>query len=232
MSGTDRTLSLIDRVNKGRESAAFDVDRDYRQRLCALVERELGNRFSSRIGAEDVVQPAFRSFFRGIEEKGWTIDSKQALWALLVRITLRKTQKAIERELARKRHPDIEVPGEDVLLRSLEPQPDDAVEVSDLIEKVLEGLEPPDPEIFRLQLEGHTQAEIAELTDCTNDRVRTSIDRILNVRRRHRPPRRELTYLKGIAASASSKERFLGRRVAYAGVRHRMHRATCRFLRR
>jgi len=134
-----------------------------------------------------VVQPAFKSFCRGVaERKSWVgrIDSEDGLWRLLVRITLRKMLKAIEKETAKKNHPDSEVPGEDVLLRSLEPLPDDAVEVSDLIEKVLEGLDPPDPEIFRLQLEGHTQAKIAELTGYTNGRVRTAIDRIRDRLRR------------------------------------------------
>ena len=42
------------RVNRNSESAAAELDGRYRQRLCALVAREMGQRFRAREDPEDV----------------------------------------------------------------------------------------------------------------------------------------------------------------------------------
>ena len=47
-----------------------------------------------------------------------------------------------------------------------------------LIEQVLEGLQPPDPEIFRLRLQGCTRSEIAQTVDCSDGVVKAKLDRI------------------------------------------------------
>ena len=59
-----------------------------------------------------------------------------------------------------------------------EPSPEDAAEVADLIERAIDGLKPPDPEIFRLHLEGFTRPEIAARFGFTEATVRGKLDRI------------------------------------------------------
>ena len=62
------------RINRNSESAAAELDHRYRQRLCALVAREMGERFRAREDPEDVVQSALRSFFRGAARQRFQID--------------------------------------------------------------------------------------------------------------------------------------------------------------
>ena len=93
-------------------------------------------------------------------------------------ITRHKMLKHEERHEALKRTPKKEVPAEGQWFPTREPNPEDAVEVADLIEHVLDGLEDPYPEIFRLRFQGCTRAEIAEQLNCSNASVRFKLERI------------------------------------------------------
>ncbi len=184
MSDPDLSSDFFIRLNEGRESAAERLDRKYRGQLCQLVEREMGKRFASREDPEDPVQSAFKSLHRGIQEKRFRIDDSIGLWSLLVKIVRRKILKHVEYHNAQKRSPQKEAPLEGGWLPAREPRPEDAAHATDLIEQVLEGLQPPDPEIFLLRLEGCTRAEIAERVNCTEAAVRIKLDRIRDRLRR------------------------------------------------
>jgi RNA polymerase sigma factor (sigma-70 family) len=163
-------------LHRGSDSAAEEVDRRYRQKLCAFVEREMGKRFAGREDPEDPVQSALASFFRGVEEGRFRIDHSRKLWGLLATITRHKMLKHIEFMEAEMRNPEKEAPLEGDVAASPEPRAEDAVAVADLIEKVIEGLEPPAPEVFRLRLEGLTRKEIAKRVECTEAAVRVKLD--------------------------------------------------------
>lgn len=178
MAKSDFPSTFFVRLNDGTASAAELVDERFRQKLCSLVERELNRRFASRLDPEDVVQPAFKSFFRGISEKGWRIESKEAMWGLLVKITRNKIRKVVEKQTAEKRELGREVSGEGYPHLSSEPSPEDVVLVADLMERVVADLSPPDPEIFRLRLEGNAMSRIARLTNVPESRVRTTLSRV------------------------------------------------------
>ena len=184
MPKSEWSSTFFIRLSDGNESAAYQVDDRYRKRLCALVEQELSRRLSERLDPEDVVQPAMKSFFRGLDEKGWRIVSEEALWGLLVKITRSKIKKTVEKHSAGKREPNREIPSDELELASPEPSPLDAVIAADLVERTIEELSPPDPEVFRLRLEGYTMAEIAEVTALTVVRVRITLNRIRDRLRR------------------------------------------------
>ncbi len=160
------------------ETAIIRVAESYRRQLCNLVEREMGKRFQSKVDSEDVVQSMYGSFFRGKRERDWTIDDEIDLWRLLATITRHKMLKRIEQITAAKRSPDKEVSAETNLLASREPSPDDAAVASDLIEKALDGLGPPYPEVVAMRLSGLTRKEIAEKLERTEAVVRSMLQRI------------------------------------------------------
>ncbi len=184
MSDRDFSADFFVRLNKGTESAAEQLDRRYRLQLCDLVSREMGKRFAAREDPEDPVQSAFRSVYRGIKEKRFQIDDSAGLWSLLAKVVRRKVLKHVEHHDTIKRTPDKETPAEGNWLPTGEPSPQDAAHAADVIEQVLKGLEPPDPEVFFLRLEGHTRAEIAERVNCTEAAVRIKLDRIRDRLRR------------------------------------------------
>ena len=52
------------RLQAEADLAAAALDEQYRTRLCRLVEREMSRRFRRKEAPEDVVQSAFRTFYR------------------------------------------------------------------------------------------------------------------------------------------------------------------------
>jgi len=188
VSNPDLSSNFFLRLNDGRESAIEDLDRHYRQQLCSLVEREMGQRFAAREDPEDVTQSAMASFCRGLKDKRFQVDQAGKLWGLLATITRHKMLHHIEHEGTGGRTPDREAGAAGDWIPNREPLPEDAAHLADVIEQVIEGLAPPDPEIFRMRLEGHTRAEIAKKFDMTQAAVRTKLDRVKARIRKLLPP--------------------------------------------
>lgn len=160
MSDADRASRFDWPLKVDSDSFADELDRRYRERLCRLVQREMNRRCSRREDPEDVVQSVFRTFCRRAADGEFQIDHSAALWSLLRRITLRKTQKHIERIRAARRDPARE---EYVEMNDLPDPGPSAVQarlLGDVLETVLDGMRPPEPEIMRLQLCGFTLEEI------------------------------------------------------------------------
>ena len=166
------------RLNRNSESAAAELDYRYRRWLCALVAREMGQRFRGREDPEDVIQSALRSFFRGAARQRFQIDHSGGLGEALVTITRYKLLKHVEHHDAEKRRPAREAGNVEQVQALGDEDVVAAAEVADLIQTILVGLQPPDPEVFRLCLEGHSINEIAERVQCTRASVRYKLDRI------------------------------------------------------
>ncbi|MGA7698057.1 MAG: LuxR family transcriptional regulator, partial [Thermoguttaceae bacterium] len=81
---------IVSRLQAVTDSMAADMDDRYRQRLCQLVEREMNRRFRRREDPEDVVQSAFRTFYRRNAQGEFRIDFSTDLWRLLETITRHK----------------------------------------------------------------------------------------------------------------------------------------------
>jgi RNA polymerase sigma factor (sigma-70 family) len=196
MSTTGSSQNFFIRLNDLHSSAMEELDRRFRERLCALVEKEMGKRFTAREDPEDAVQSAMASFCRRMQEQRFQIAKSNSLWALLVKVAREKMLQHVEYHNAEKREPDREVRSEDESLLSREPSPEDAVLVADIIEQAIKGLPEPDPEIFRFRLEGYTREEIARQFNLTEGTVRWKLDRIRDRLSRLLPPE----------ASSSSKK--------------------------
>src|SRR5262249_11119131 len=74
------------------DEAARRIWERYVQRLLALAEQDIEQSVRARIGAEDVVQSAFRSYFR--RRADYDLADRDELWSLLVTITLNKVRNA------------------------------------------------------------------------------------------------------------------------------------------
>ena len=152
-----------ERVLAGSESAAGQLDSRFRRRLCALVEREMNQRSRRREDPEDIVQSVFRTFFRRAAKGEFQVEHSGALWKLLQQITRRKILKHAEYHHREKRSPEREQYEMDDLLAVKPPDAREARLLGDVLEAVLARLEPPEPEVLRLQLYGYTIAEIVDI---------------------------------------------------------------------
>ena len=72
----------------------------------------------------------------------------------------------------------METPKQSDRLTAGDPSPQDVAAVSDVLARLITSLEPPEPEILRLRLEGYTREEIALELGLSESRVRTGLDRI------------------------------------------------------
>ena len=63
MSDILPSTAFVDRVNRGTDSAAVEVERRYRDKLCRLVQTEMARCLRAREDPEDVVQTVFRTSF-------------------------------------------------------------------------------------------------------------------------------------------------------------------------
>ncbi len=170
---------LPQRLQAGHSTAASSINRRYRQQLIALVYREMGDRLARREDPEDIVQSAMCTFFRGIQERQFHVDSSGALWKLLETITRHKILKHIERNRADKRNPSREqTMNSQMFFPAADPSPAEAAHLIDVMEQALKGLDAPYAEIFFMRLEGFTLEEIAQKFNCTRAVIRTKLGRI------------------------------------------------------
>src|SRR5947208_145401 len=97
------SAELLARVQEGSEQAAEELFQRFAERLIAVAGKHLSSRMTRRVDPEDVVQSAYRSFFRKARKGGYTVHRSGELWRLLVGITLHKLHHQVERHTAGKR---------------------------------------------------------------------------------------------------------------------------------
>jgi RNA polymerase sigma-70 factor (ECF subfamily) len=181
MSDTPSTKGFVGRVNRCTDSVAVELDHRYREKLCALVQREMARSLQTREDPEDVVQTVFRTYFRRAAKGEFHIACSSDLWALLTTITRHKILKRAEYHGAfkRMRAAEAPLPQDDQILGN-DPDPQDAVVVTDLVKETLQGLDDSYRDVFQLRVQGCTEAEIAKQLKTTRAAVRYRLERIRN----------------------------------------------------
>src|SRR5262249_32747898 len=81
---------LVARLRAGDQTAAAVVVDQSACRLIGLARNPLDRRILSKEDPEDVLQSVFKSFFHRCRQGQFRLDSREALWALLVSLTLHK----------------------------------------------------------------------------------------------------------------------------------------------
>jgi RNA polymerase sigma factor (sigma-70 family) len=173
-----------------RERAALLIWRRYFRDLLELARNHLNQRIRTREDEEDVLQSMYQNFCLRQQRGEFDLSGRDALWSLLVRITLRKARNTAKkhgrdrRDVAREQT----IAGGDELESSqwaLEqmdaagPSPAEAAVLNEALERRLEALADPDlRQIALLRLEGYTNREIAELFDRTERSIERWLERI------------------------------------------------------
>lgn len=179
---------LLDDFIGGNDRAAAKIVDRYAQRLINLARSRLTNRLRNRIDPEDIVQSAYRSFFRRAGDGDFELKRSGDLWRLLAAITVHKTLKRVEFEKAKKRDyrseenviagasSNSEFPGFADFDR--DPTPDEAIMVVDELAAVMKPLSERDRGIIERRLQEMTFEEIAASTEVSESTVRRVLRRI------------------------------------------------------
>jgi RNA polymerase sigma-70 factor (ECF subfamily) len=160
---------LMVRLRLGDDAAAAEVHGRYVRRLVALACTHLDARTRAKADPEDVVQSAFRSFFRRCEGGAFEASNWDALWALLAVITVRKCRDrrrnvgAQRRDAAREQpwdgRPEADQQASHLLVG--EPTPEQAAMLAETLAQWLSSLDAAERAVVELGLMGHDDADIA-----------------------------------------------------------------------
>lgn len=175
---------LIAAFKAGSETAARDLFDRYCEKLMRLARRRIGQRMTTRVDPEDVIQSAFRTFFVHVKNDEFTFEGEDDLFKLLVRLTVNKTLRQIAHHRAAKRDPSKEVAqgsGDNDILANItahEPSPEVEVAVLDELERFLGQLPEFDRRVLELKLQGNSTTEIAEALGSYDRKIRRVLERI------------------------------------------------------
>ncbi|HEY7156921.1 MAG TPA: ECF-type sigma factor [Gemmataceae bacterium] len=156
---------LADLLRRGDSAAGALLLQRYAERLIALARQHLDQRLRGKVDPEDVEQSVLRSFFRHHAEGEWDISDENALWPLLVRITLYKCHRHLEHFLAARRdvRREVEPAKTEQAAIDPEPTPEEAARFAETAETVMNRLGTEiKRDIFRLSLQGYSVVEISE----------------------------------------------------------------------
>jgi RNA polymerase sigma-70 factor, ECF subfamily len=181
----DHWQRLIQGLRTGDSRIAQEFWDQYGALLLQVAERHLGGKLRRRVGPEDVVQSACRTFLRRARLGEFQLPDSAALWHLLCAITLNKVRQQTTFHLRQKRGLDRELPldpepGED---RGIDPQapgptPAEAAEFADQFQQLLGELDEEERQMVDLKLQECTHEEVAEQLGCSERTVRRVMKRL------------------------------------------------------
>ena len=174
---------LMARLRAGEDAAAAEVFGRCADRLMGLARSRLDSAIRQKVGPEDVVQSAMRSFFVRNVAGQFDIRDWHSLWMLLMVITVRKCVKQARRFQCERRDVRREVSaplksGARWELVSGDPTPVEAAVLAETVEQLMTALEPRDRHILSLSLQGYEVRRISEQVGYAERTVRRVLGHI------------------------------------------------------
>lgn len=177
-------IELLAAHDDGAAQRVFD---QYVNRLISLARSRLSSRIKRRVDPEDVVQSAFRSFFRRAGEQAFELADSGDLWRLLVVITLNKLRRRVEhhqaakRSVSREAQPVLSDDGSAIEFDGKFDTPEAAVELQDELTHLTQSFDETQRRMIELRLQGYQLEEIADDVGKSERTVRRTMDRLKSV---------------------------------------------------
>lgn len=160
---------LLARYQAGEEAAADAIFNRYVHRLIGLTRSRLSRKLARRLDPEDIVQSAYRSFFRAARAGEFEVSEGRKLWSLLATITLHKLYRQVRKQRAAKVNVNQDqsvasldgIPLEQV---AGDPTPFEANEIAEILQDVMASLTPLQRQMLQMHLQSHSVHEIAKET--------------------------------------------------------------------
>jgi RNA polymerase sigma factor (sigma-70 family) len=178
---------MIGGLRNGTRTVVREFCDRYGKSLERLAEKHLSGGLRRRVGAEDVVQSACRTFLRRAQIGEFELADAEGLWGLLCAITLTKVREQTRYHMRQKRGLDREVHQTDASANGLprmfdradnEPTPAEAAEFADQFTQLVAGLDDEERQLVDLKLQQFTNEEIAVRMGCSERTVRRILKRV------------------------------------------------------
>ncbi len=172
---------MINGLREGDQQACSDFWNRFGPVLEGVAQKQLSDRLQRRVGPDDVVQSACRTFFRRVSAGQFDLPDADALWRLMCAITLTKARRAARDHSRQKRGMQSEQyldasptdsVGKQIELPGNSDSPLDAAAFSDQMNVLLGSLSPEECQVLDLKLQNHTNDEIAAQMKCSERTVR------------------------------------------------------------
>jgi RNA polymerase sigma factor (sigma-70 family) len=179
--GEDRWQRLIRGLRDGDPAVAREFWDQYGALLHRVAEKHLADGVRRRVGPEDVVQSACRTFLRRAQGGEFRLEDSEGLWRLLCAITLAKVREQTryhlrqKRGLAREEQAD---DGSEFDAQAPGPTPAEAAAFADQFQQLLAGLDAEERQIVDLKLQECTHDEVAERLGCSERTIRRVLKRV------------------------------------------------------
>jgi RNA polymerase sigma-70 factor (ECF subfamily) len=168
MDSSASLSELVRRLRAGDDALAGEMFQRYARRLIGLARSHLDSHLRQKVDPEDVVQSVYKSFFRRLEAEKVEVLTWDNLWYLLTVMTLRKCATQAEFLHAARRDARREVPispaDQDGSWRQIvdrEPGPQEAVLLTETVEKTLRDFDAEDQAVIVMTLQGYDVREIS-----------------------------------------------------------------------
>jgi RNA polymerase sigma-70 factor (ECF subfamily) len=168
-SHLDELSVVLKNAKLGDATAESRLHQTFVSRLVRLASNRINSRFRAKIEPEEIVQSVFVSFFRRHSKGEFHFEDWNDLWALLVKITVRKCANKVEGFLAAKRNINREVQGKvsyskDSSINALsnEPTAQEVVIFNEMLDQLLDCLSDLQQSVVVLRLQGYSNLEISE----------------------------------------------------------------------
>jgi RNA polymerase sigma factor (sigma-70 family) len=192
MSSPGSVSHWIAALKEGDSAAAQPLWERYYRQLIGLARKKLRSTTRRAADEEDVVQNAFHSFFRAVNQGRFPqLDDRDSLWRLLVVITANKALKQLTYAHRKKRGGGIAAGGtgmypmgaddEAALVQFVgdEPTPDFAAQVADEYRRLLDMLgDETLRQVAVWKMEGYGNDEIADKLACSRRTVARKLEAI------------------------------------------------------
>lgn len=186
LSDQEDSVELLARWREGDEGAATQLFERYVNRLVRLAKSRLSERMQRRVEPEDVVQSAYRSFFRKAGDEIYTLEKSGDLWKLMAAITVSKVRGQVEFHTAQKRavYTEESVGGTDSVFQvsplvvAEDPTPADAAQVIEELQNVMQKLDPLQRQILELALQNNDVEAISEKVERSARTVRRGLQKV------------------------------------------------------
>jgi RNA polymerase sigma factor (sigma-70 family) len=187
MTDEERWQRLITGLRTGDRQVVHDFCQQYGSQLFRIAEKHLPGALKRRVGPEDVVQSACRTFLRRAQGGEFELEDSEGLWRLLCAITLTKVREQSRFHLRQKRGLDREVPltppGVDSGVSQFGPadaqaSPAEAAEFADQFQRLLAGLDEEERQVIDLKLQECNNEEVAERLGISERTVRRIVKKL------------------------------------------------------